>query len=184
MAFWTDVSANLTEPKRAYRFIVNIANFPDGAQWYAKSATKPSFNINEAKHSYLNHSFYYPGRVEWNPVSITLVDPGQPDASANLLEFLSMAGYAPPSTQNDLSTLSKGEMVSALGQITIEQIDSNGNMLEQWTMNGSWITEISYSDLSYESDDLTELSLTIRYDWATCNTTNPSNEGNTEFFQI
>ena len=39
MAFWTD--AQNKDPKRAYRFIVNIGNMPNGAQWYAKAVKKP-----------------------------------------------------------------------------------------------------------------------------------------------
>ena len=81
MAFWTD--AQNKDPKRAYRFIVNIGNMPNGAQWYAKAVKKPAITITEVDHSFLNHKFYYPGRAEWDTVEVTLVDPVSPDAAAN-----------------------------------------------------------------------------------------------------
>ena len=61
MAFWTDSAGQ--DPKRNYRFLVTIGNLPNGATWYAKKVNKPAFSINDISHAYLNHTFYYPGRV-------------------------------------------------------------------------------------------------------------------------
>ena len=56
---------------------------PDGATWYAKSVTKPEVTIGTSEHQFLNHTFYYPGNVKWNLVTVELVDPVSPDAVAN-----------------------------------------------------------------------------------------------------
>ena len=45
----------------------------------------------------LNHTFYYPGKVEWNAVEATLVDPGGNfDTSKALVENIRRAGYVYP----------------------------------------------------------------------------------------
>ena len=55
--FWTDKN---TEPKRVYRWIMNIGGIP---QWIVKTSGKPKFEVSETEHKYINHTFYYPGKV-------------------------------------------------------------------------------------------------------------------------
>jgi len=172
MAFWTDSTGR--DPKRQYRFLVTIGNMPDGATWYAKKATKPSFSVTESKHNYLNHTFYYPGRVEWNEVDITLVDPVSPDALANTLSIIQGAGYKPPANFTETTTIAKSSAIGALGGVVIMMIDAAGSVIESWTLKGAWIKDISYSDLDYSADDLVEITLKFRYDWATCTTALPA----------
>ena len=177
MAFWTDSAGQY--PKRQYRFLVTIGNLPNGATWYAKKATKPAFTISSIKHNYLNHTFYYPGRVEWQPVTVTLVDPVQPDAVANTLSMIAASGYNLPTsiatTPDQTTTISKAGSIAALGGVFIEQIDNAGNRIEQWSLNGAFITDVSYSELDYSSDELMEVTLKFQYDWADCVTANPAN---------
>ena len=79
--FWADA---VTEPKRAYRWVMNFRGID---QWVMKKVTKPNFTVSEAEHSFLNYKFFYPGRVEWNDITCTLVDPISPDASATLMKL-------------------------------------------------------------------------------------------------
>ena len=171
MAFWSNnfsEDTSIRDPKRKFRFIVKLnALQQDGGQlWYAKTANKPSFTIAAAEHKYLNHTFYYPGSVTWNDVVITLVDPVDPDATATLAGIVQQAGYKPPTTANDLTTMSKATAANALGAVTVEQIAGDGTVLETWTLWNSFITDLKFGDLEYGGDDLTELSVTLKYDWA------------------
>ena len=67
--FWSNVN---TDPKRNFRFTLNIGNIP---VWTVKSVNKPKANVAMIEHSFINHVFKYPGRVTWDNLSITLVDP-------------------------------------------------------------------------------------------------------------
>lgn len=196
MPFWSTnfgQDATLKDPKRNHRFIVEfggINSTPGGAvAWYAKTAQKPSFAISNTEHKYLNHTFYYPGSVTWNPVAITMVDPVDPDMSATFSDIIVQGGYAPPTDTTSLGTISKAKAASALGAVTITQIDSDGNPLETWTLWNPFIEDIKYGDsLSYDNADLTEVSVTLRYDWARVETTNDSKKagstGQREFFKV
>lgn len=174
MPFWSEnfgENADLKDPKRNFRFTVEfqgIAAPQGGAKlWYAKSATKPSFAINAAEHKYLNHTFYYPGNVTWNDITVTMVDPTEPDMSSTLSAIVEASGYKPPSTSEELASISKAKSASALGTVIITQLDADGKPLETWTLWNSFLTEVKYGDnLEYGNDDLTELSVTIKYDWA------------------
>ena len=72
MAFWTTgVEKGTQEPKRNFRFKVSIANMNDTGTdmvWWAKTVTKPSYEITESEHTFLTHKFYYPGRLSWAEV--------------------------------------------------------------------------------------------------------------------
>lgn len=171
MGFWTDARMS-KDPKRKYRFMVILGNMPNGATWFAKRVVKPSPTITEEAHSYLNHKFYYPGRVEWNEVQVTLVDPVSPDAAAATAAILQASGYAPPADFTDTQTISKQKAVNALNAVTIMQIDSDGNNMETWELWNPFIKGIEYGELSYDEDGLSEITLTIRYDWAILETAN------------
>jgi hypothetical protein len=177
MAFWTDYG-NFEEPKRAYRFRVYFGQ-EFQLPWVAKSVSKPSFSVSETKHSYLNHNFYYPGRVEWSTVSMTLVDPGDPDMAQILQNMMWNSGYVVPSSDTPEITLSKGSSIKQMQSVKIQQIqnamsgeDIDGTqveVIEEWVLQGAWIKDIKYGDLSYEDDNMTEISVELRYDYATLN---------------
>ena len=170
MSFWTD--ATLQDPKRKFRFTVTLSAYPDSARWYAKSVTKPRFEIGGTDHKFLNHTFKYPGSVTWQDVTCTLVDPVSPDAVANTMAIIQNAGYVVPGGPNILTTMSKRKAIAALGGVTIDQIDDVGNPLETWTLRNAYISGVNLGDLSYGEETLSEIALTLKYDWATCETAN------------
>ena len=193
MPFWSEnfsADAAMKDPKRKFRFIVKLNSIQgEGGQlWYAKTANKPSFTIAAAEHKYLNHTFYYPGPVTWNDVVITLVDPVEPDSTATLAGIVQQAGYKPPTTANDLTTMSKATAANALGAVTIDQIAADGTVLETWTLWNSFITDLKFGDLEYGGDDLTELSVTLKYDWAQLEVQNTNGsdlkESGNKFFAV
>ena len=181
MAFWSTnfgEDTTLKDPKRKFRFIVEFQGIQaaqGGAQlWYAKTAKKPAFKVETTEHSFLNHKFHYPGAVTWEESSITLVDPVNPDMTATLSDIVVQSGYAPPANPNQLSTISKAKAAGALGTVTITQLDSDGLPLETWTLWNAFITEVKYGDLEYGSDDIAEMTVGLRYDWARVETASPS----------
>jgi len=193
MSFWfqTD-STQIQDPKRKFRFALYFQGIdPDGGlAWYAKSVNKPSFTLTAAEHKYLNHTFYYPGSVTWETVTATLVDPVDPDMTATLSAILEGSGYKLPATpdQENMSTISKAQSIGALGQDTIIQLNSEGESLEEWTLHNAFITSVKYGDLAYDGDDLSELTVEMRYDWASVSTRGQSQtttvDNSTEFFKV
>ena len=164
--FWTNAPS--VDPKRGFRFKITMEKLGGGMLWMAKKADRPTVTLTEAKHDYLNHSFYWPARAEWNEVSITLVDPTEPDIADSLLSFMELSGYNIPGSTADgeLSSISKSGALKATGEIKIQQIDENGNTLETWILQHAWIKEVDFSELDYSNDDLSEVTLKVRYDWA------------------
>ena len=173
MAFWTTA----TEPKRQFRFKVQISSFDDGATWYAKTVTKPKFEISEGTHKYLGHTFHFPGSVTWQPVTCTLVDPVSPDGMDRLMSIVAQSGYQIPvrpgsSASDDVfKTVGKTTMSPAIGEVKVAQLDADGGELEVFILHNPIITSVDFGDLNYESDDLSTLAITFAYDWASVETT-------------
>jgi hypothetical protein len=175
MPFWSNPhDSSSRDPKRKFRFQVSFDAITDpngngSVMWYAKTVNKPSFQIATTEHKYLNHTFYYPGTVTWQDVSLTLVDPIEPDMSITLARILEKSGYILPGNatdQSSLATMSKGQAVGALGTVYIIQLDSLGQEIDRWTLWNAFITEAKFGDLEYGSDEILELTLTLKYDWA------------------
>lgn len=167
--FWSDMSV---EPKRGYRWFFTLAgtlDVSDKLETYAiKTVKKPSFSVSEVPHQYVAHTFYYPGRVTWNPVEITFIDPVIPDQSAVITNMFVKAGYSvPKNAQVALSSFSKEKFTAAVGSPIISQVDAEGKVIEEWTLNNSFFTSVDYGQLDYGSEDLLINSVTIRYDYAT-----------------
>ena len=165
MAFW---STTQLEPKRSFKYLMNISAI--GLDYIIKTTDKPSFEISETEHQFLNHTYYYPGRVTWSEVTVTMVDPVSPDASATLHALLNQAGYTWPGNTNEGdygNVMTKDRAVGSLGQVTISQIGENQNdILEEWILHNAWIKNVEFGSLDYGSEDMVEISVTLRFDSA------------------
>ena len=172
--YWAD--ATLISPKRNYKWIMSFGAASDSIpSWIVKSASKPSFDIGEASHSYINHTFFFPGKLTWSQIEVTLVDPLVPDAAYEMVSRIKKAGYAFPNEsglqghQAAGITFSKAAATKQLGLIKLKQLGHKGEMeeaIDQWTLHNVWIKSVNFGSLSYDNEDITNLSLTLRYDWA------------------
>ena len=161
--FWANKGSS---PKRKYRFLLRLPNV--NASWTITKVNRPSFNITEATHSCLNHTFYFPGRVEWQTVTFTMVDAVTPDATAILMGILGAAGYNFPTTLDGeaYNTMSKAEAVQAMGEAQIVALDSNGANIDKWTLHNAWMKNVTMGDFDYTDDSLLSLDVELRYDYA------------------
>jgi len=194
MPFWSEnfgTNPSLKDPKRKFRFTVEFQGI-DAAQggallWYAKSCDKPKFEISSTEHKYLNHTFYYPGSVTWQEISVAMVDPVDPDMTATFSDMIVQSGYSPPTNANSLGSISKAKAAGALGTVTITQIDSDGNPLEVWTLWNAFLTKMEDDGLAYGDDELTTTTVGLKYDWARVETANDSSlvtSGGNSFFNV
>jgi hypothetical protein len=176
--FWSSAKP---DPKRQYRFIVTIGDSNTASadpnripQFVAKTVSKPKVSVTSIPHTYLDHEFKYPGRVTWDPITITMVDPGgETDIAVALMNRLGASGYKYPDTSTDaLISLSKEGASDALGSVLISQLNAAGQTTEEWSLHNAFITNIDFGGLDYSSDDLSEISIELAYDWAVLNGAN------------
>lgn len=180
MAFWDE---GLGEPKRAFRWEITAFS-PGGTEigtlkFYAKKVTKPQFTVEETEHKHLNKSYYFPGHVKWDTVTITFVD----DAAGSLMTGLTTAfansNYDLISRNEgavnkgaNLNTIPKAGLKNNTapdGKLVVKQLDADGLPVEVFTLHNSWIKSIKPSELSYDTEDLSTYDVEIRYDWCAYN---------------
>jgi len=164
MPFWSDVNL---EPKRKFRWMISIPNMQD-ISFFAKTVTRPSWVLGNHPHKFINHTFNYPARVEWNPIDMTFVDVVDPDISAGFLRVLRNSGYNWPTGPSEgAQTVTKKNATQAIGSIIIRQIGENeSDILDAWELTNAWVSEVNIGDLSYEDDGMVEVSAKFVYDWA------------------
>lgn len=189
MTFWTNAGF---EPKRAFRFKVTIAGIEP---FYVKKITKPKFTLQEAEHKFLNRSYFFPGHVTWDPVTVTFVDDTNGAVMSQLTNAVVSGQYGDIAGAQDLGGLGidnrtfRTVQKKALSQATfdgvlslptepsdleatsspiiIQQIDSTDQIVvEEITLYNGWIKSITPTELSYDTEDLSSYDVEIRYDWA------------------
>lgn len=186
MTFWgTNLDSGTRDPKRKFRFKVEIQTLGGGVVWYAKSIAKPTLNISaDTKHKFLGHEFSFPGSVTWDDIEVTLVDPAgeKEDAATKLLSIVQSSGYKFPKDTAILETISKGKATSAISQVVISQIAADGiEVVERWTLHNPFVNKVAFGDLSYEDDGLSEITLGITFDWAEFS---KGAGGNSQYFEV
>ena len=170
--FWSQAAL---EPKRQFRFVLQLGAFE---QYVITKVNRPSFEIGESEHNYINHKFYYPGRVTWNDVNFTLVDAVNPDSTGILMKMLVASGYRFPTNKTTTRTISKAEAVGAIGTVAIQMLgsaktgavsdgkDHASQVLETWTLHNPWVKSVTMGDLDYSTDDILTMDVSLKYDWA------------------
>lgn len=164
--FWSNPTS---EPKRKFRFTLNFAALP---VWTITKVARPSFKLTEISHTFYNHKFNYPGRVEWDPISFTTVDPITPDATGILMKMLYASGYEFPDKQfggesYGYNSVNKVDSIDALNPVTINAYNAEGVNIEKWTLKNAFVTQVNMGEFSYEANEMLTMDITLKYDWAT-----------------
>ena len=217
--FWTS-KGTPWEPKAQWRYRVRIPGLSliDSAEsgqgyqdeykgainsyaWYAKTIDKPSlsFNVADDQEAGIGQMYtrrFAAGAPNWKPVTMTLIDPGEPNVSRMLLRWVRRGGYLDNEASNDAknkygmpkgnysprglgNALQGGQDNNALGEVFIEQIDAGiidlfeskqpkVQTLEVWRLVGAFPTDINFGKLDYGSDNFVEISITFAYHYAEC----------------
>lgn len=170
MAFWSDAGL---EPKRKHKFLLFLGSLP---AILCKSVNKPNMEITVGEHKFLGNSYKFPGGIKWNDMTATFIDTENDQIVKQIYDIMYAAGNQSPVEKGlalqgggtALKLFDKSGAVSALaGGVILQQIDEEGNVVEQWDLMNAWISKLDLGDVAYENDNaLSEYKMTIVYDWA------------------
>ena len=153
MAFWSKGN----EPLRKFRFTVTFGE----ELWYAKSVTKPSFDVSVTEYQLINHKIKYPGIVTWSDIDIVIVDTKSEMKGVKYYSNLLSGGYK-FSGEND--GIEKKN--TAGGEVLITQRGGDGAPIEEWRLINPFVKAVKFGDLDYSSDDLIEITISLAFDSA------------------
>jgi len=144
------------EPKRQNRFILRFPSSLGINEWFVESTSRPHITIAATEIPFLNTSTYVAGRFNWQTINVTFRDPIGPSASQALMEWVRL--HAESVT---------GRMGYAAGykkDIDLEMLDPTGVVVEKWILYGTFLTDVNFNALAYNTDALATITATLRMD--------------------
>lgn len=143
------------EPKMKNRYIMEI----DGIQSYLiKAANRPSINFETITLDHINIKRKLQGKGEWQSLEITLYDPIVPSGAQQVMEWVRLGHESITGRRGYADFYKKDIDFYMLGPV--------GDKIEQWKLKGAFIESANFGDLSFDSNDPAEISLTLQYDYA------------------
>ena len=159
---------------------------------YITQVDRPSYTIDTQEHILLDHVVRYPIRLKWEPINFTIreiLDNSYGTVGANLMNKLLAQNYYYPDdvnspaavqaldavgnpqlAENDAlygtKNLSKENLMRSLGSVKIISMDPDGNAVETWELFNAMITSLKFSSFTYSGDALTDIAVSVQYDWA------------------
>jgi len=160
----------LLMPKLKYRFRASFINF--GVSKTTSELTKqvvdikrPNVNFNPITIDVYNSKVYLQGKPEWQATTINFRDDATGAVSKLVgeqiqkqFDFLEQASA--PSGIDYKFTLQYDILDGGNGQTT-------PNILEQWELEGCFLSSVDYGEMSYGSSDPVQIACEIKFDNAT-----------------
>ena len=179
------VKPNQIMIKRRFRYFFEISNVLTmrsltglnqdfKAQAWAVQATRPTAQFDETEVRHVSEIVYYPTRIRWEPITVTLIDVHKSNQIYNWLYALcaldnsvfsyfdNWHGYEPV-TGSDSNAVGDTEVKR---DCMITMFNGIGETLERWMLQGSYPQSVNFGELDYTSNDFATVELTLRYDRA------------------
>ena len=143
------------EPKLKNRYIMEIGGI---SAFVIKTAQRPQITFDEVELEHMNITKYVKGKGKWQTQQITLYDPIVPSASAAVMEWIRL--------HHESATGRDGYQDFYKKNITFQVLGPVGDVIEKWTLYGTWIQDATFGDLDFAASEPVEITLTLRYDYA------------------
>ena len=146
------------EPLRKNRWLLR---FPDDLgiqEWWCASASRPQIRQEETEIPFLHTSTYVVGRYTFETMQVTLRDPIGPSASQAVAEWVRL--------HSEVVTGRQGYAAGYKRDVELELLDPTGVCVQKWVLKNCMITSVNGGELSYDSNDLATIELTLRFDYA------------------
>ena len=144
---------NKFEPKRQFRWGFAIEGID---AFLMKTAARPTISTEQVTLPFINHTRYLAGRTTFGDMSVTLYDPIAPSGAQQVMEWI-RTHFESVSGRAGYADFYKRDC-------QIKMLDPIGTVVELWDVKGAFLTNASYGDLNYDSNDASEISLTMRFD--------------------
>jgi hypothetical protein len=165
----------MLQPKMSNKWQVTFTRFANLVASNAKDITRqavtisrPSLAFDEVKMHRYNSTAYVAGKYEWEAIDLEIEDDITGLAStaiqAQLQTQQRLIGGDLPNAGNWLNSAASGSDYKF--GMTIQMLDGNEGVLEEWKLEGCWIKTSNYGELNYENNEIVKIKLNIRFDHA------------------
>jgi hypothetical protein len=143
------------EPKIKHRFIMYIEGVP---AYLIKAAARPQITFEEIALDHINVKRYVKGKGDWQNLNITLYDAIVPSGAQAVMEWVRLHKESVTGRDGYSDFYKKDITINVLGPV--------GDKVEEWTLKGAWIKEANFGEMSWETNEPMDITLTLRYDYA------------------
>ena len=143
------------EPKLKNRFIMEIDGIP---AYLIKTMARPQITFETVTLDHINVKRYVKGKGAWQPLEITLYDPVVPSAAQSVMEWIR--------EHHESVTGRQGYSDFYKRDITFNLLGPVGDIVEEWTLKGTYIEAANFGTMDYGTSDPVEIALTLKYDYA------------------
>jgi hypothetical protein len=141
------------EPKMANRFIL----YADGLPAYVvKGVARPSLTQDAKVLNHINVQRYVKGRTVWGAISMTLFDPIVPSSAQSVMEWVRLHHESVTGRDGYADFYKKDLTINVLGPV--------GDKVEEWILKGCIITQATFGELSFDTDDPMQVEVTVQPD--------------------
>ena len=151
----TDIMFTPFEPKLKNRYIMQIDGVP---AYLIKTANRPNISFEEVTLEHMNVKRYVKGKATWESIAVTLYDPIVPSGAQAVMEWVRLSHESVTGRDGYSDFYKKDVTFQVLGPV--------GDVVEEWTLKGTWIQSANFNDLDFASSDPIDIELTLRYDYA------------------
>ncbi len=150
----TDMLPNKFEPKRGYRWILAI----EGIDSFLVTSTKrPSFQIGSSTIKFINsYRHLSNGKAVIGSITVDLHDPIAPSGAQQVMEWI-RTHYESVSGRSGYADFYKRDL-------QLKMLDPVGTVVELWDIKGALLTSADFGSLSYDSDEMMKVSITMEVD--------------------
>ena len=143
------------EPKLKNRFIMEIGGIP---AFTIKTAQRPQITFEKVELEHMNITRNVKGKGKWQELGITLYDPIVPSAAASVMEWVRLHHESATGRDGYQDFYKKNCTFKVLGPV--------GDIIEKWTLYGTWIQDATFGDLDFTDSNPVEIALILTYDYA------------------
>ena len=146
------------EPLRKNRWLLRFPADLGIQEWWCKSASRPKITQEGKAIEFLNTETYVVGRYKWDAIQVVLRDPIGPSASQAVMEWVRL--------HSESVTGRQGYAAGYKRDVELEMLDPTGVVVSKWILKNVMIDSADFGNLDYSQDDLAEITLSLRYDYA------------------
>ena len=139
------------EPKMANRFILYADGLPS---YVVKGVSRPTITQEAKQLNHINVQRFVKGRSTWGAISMTLFDPIVPSSAQSVMEWVRLHHESVTGRDGYADFYKKDLTINVLGPV--------GDKVEEWILKGCMVTEASFGDLAFDTDDPTEVTVTVQ----------------------
>lgn len=163
------VGSGILQPKLKNRWRVTFSNMGGGVDaqplsMQAVTITRPVLTFQEVELHRYNSKSWVAGKHNFEPLTLTVEDDVSGSASKVIQDQVQGQQWLIGAEGQFLAARGEGSLYKFV--LTLDQLDGNDTVIEEWICEGCWLQNIDYTDLDYTASDAVQINMTVYYDHA------------------